>query len=530
MNSAFTYRARREGSRFERAEIGSLISLDERVEYILSFPGGCAPAIARRFADLGGDLLQSETGILSFGNFVGRTELAGVVIEVISTKIGAGGVSRVLQEISELGSSLVFGWGSPTGFAATADATHHAPVPYHQLQFLRRVMLGEASGRRLQDWLGAVERSPTRRFEPERPVVGLERTRRLDNRAVQSIFTRLERLVPVPAGAPVEGSRLAQALTFGEPVEPHFPAKVAAPRGRLSFDTPENRFVKHVIGECLALVYRFVDHPKLHQRLLGDCRIMLGILEQAASSPFLAEAGRLSGFQSPSQALVKADGYREVFSFWVDLTRHVSLPRSAIETSRLLEGRDIATLYEYWVFLKVIEACVEVTGCRPLDRPELRRDEMGESLAVGLSMGVGPHLTVRFNPTFRRSSGTAYSTPLRPDVIVEVDGTCHAFDAKYRLDRFDAGEGDADDDPATYKRADLYKMHTYRDAISALRTAFVVYPGSEFVFFDRSSVKHTVPDSVTIADGVGAVPLRPANADPGSALRGLLRVLLIRRV
>jgi uncharacterized protein len=468
MTLAFRFRPRKEKGSFEPANVGATITLDERVEYVLSFPSACSPAVAQRLANLGGDLVQPDTGILAFGNFIGRTELAGATIEVVSTKIGPGGVSRVLQEVSDLASSLVFGWRSPTGFAAMGDTSHHPPVPYHQLQFLRHVMVSEPPGQRLQDWLAAVERSPTRRFAPERPVVGPDRVRRLDHRAVQSIFTRLERLVPVPAGATIAQNGLAQALTFGESAKTHFPQQVAAPRGRLSFDTPENRFVKHVIGECLALVYRFIDHPQLHERLLSDCRIMLGILEQAAASPFLAEAGRLSGFQSPSQALAKADGYRETFSFWTDFTRHVSLPRSPAETTRLLEGRNMATLYEYWVFMKILEAAARVTNRTPTKRPEIRRDEMGESLAIGLSTGLKPNITIRFNPTFRRAAGTAYSTPLRPDVIIEVDGVKHAFDAKYRLDRFEVSDGDADDDPATYKRADLYKMHTYRERLIPL--------------------------------------------------------------
>jgi len=527
MTIAFRYRPRRGNNEFKPAFIGSTVIFNERVEYVLSFSDECSPAVTRRLTDLGGDLLQPDTGILAFNNFVGRTDLAGVTIEVVSTKIGTDGVSQILQDVSDLASSLMFGWRSPTGFAAEADTSHHSPVPYHQLQFLRRMMLDEAPGHRLQDWLAAVERNPTRRFEPERPVVGPDRVRRLDHRSVQSIFTRLGWLVPVSTGTAVADNTLAQALTFGNPPKAHFPTQVAAPRGRLSFDTLENRFVKHVIGECLAIIYRFVDHPKLHKGMLSNCRIMLGILEQAASAPFLAEAGRLSGFHSPSQALAKAYGYREVFRFWVDLTRHISLPRSATETNRLLEGRNIATLYEYWVFLKVLDAVTQLTECKRPERISIRRNELGESLIVGLSAVVAPNITVQFNPTFHRSSCTAYSTPLRPDVVVEVDGVQHAFDAKYRLDRFDVEENDTDDGPATYKRADLYKMHTYRDAISALKTAFIVYPGSEFVFFERTGAKRVVPEAIEISDGVGAVPLRPTDSDPTLTLRDLIRVLII---
>ena len=527
MTVAFSYRARSEETAFQAIAVGATVAFDERVEYALSFPGDCPPSLAQRLKELGGDLIGSGIGVLAFRNFVGRTEFAGATIEVVSTKIGAGGVSRVLEEISDLASNLVFGWRSPAGFEATAVPLNRAPVPYHQLQFLRRNMILAPPGERLQDLLAAIERNPTRRFEPERPVVSPERVRRLDNRAVHSIFSRMERLVPVPAGAAIANNSLAKALTFGTPSCAHFPARVAAPRGRLSFDTAENRFVKHVVGECLALVYRFVDHQKLHISLRDDCRQMLSILEHAAAATFLSEAGRLSGLHAPSQALTKADGYREVFGFWNALTSHVSLPRSAVETTRLLEGRDMATLYEYWVFLKVLQAVSKVAQIQPAGPPAIKRDDLGDSLVLGLSSALGPDITVSFNPTYMRSTSTAYSTPLRPDVIVECEGLRHAFDAKYRLERFDVAESDADDRSATYKRADLYKMHTYRDAIAGLNTAFVVYPGSEFVFFDRSGKKYSTPNDLRMPDGVGAIPLRPADADPAQLLEAVLRALLI---
>lgn len=523
---AFSFRPRRGDQAPAMALIGATITLEERVEYLLWFKEVPSRADRQRLIDLGGEFLQSDLAVLSFGNFVGRTDLAGVGIEVVSTKIGPGGVSLILEEVSALAAALVFGWRSPTGFEGVADPAHLAPVPYHQLQFLRRMMLGLPPGQRLQDWLGVIERNPTRRFEPERPVVSPDRVRRLDHRAIQSIFSRLERLAPVPADAEITANPLARKLTFGTPPRAHFPAQVAAPRGRLSFDTPDNRFIRHVIGECLGLVYRFVDHPKLHDGLKADCQTMLAPLEQAASAAFLAEAGQLSGFQAPSQALAKADGYREVFGFWGDLIRHVSLPRGSAEATRLLEGRDMATLYEYWVFVKILEAASAVTGGTPSGQPVIRRDELGESLSLGLSTALGSDLTIGFNTTFRRSNGTAYSTPLRPDVTLRAGDALHVFDAKYRLDRFDADEADPDDDPATYKRADLYKMHTYRDAITDLKTAFVVYPGTEFVFFERHGIRRAQPADLVRADGVGAVPLRPADADPAAALRDLLRALL----
>ncbi len=523
----FTVRARHHSGAETPAFLGETVTLDEQTEYLLNFNRALTEPERLRLYDLGGELLRDDLAALSFRNFVGRAEFAGVGIEVVSTKIGPDGVSRILQEVSDLASSLIFGSRSPTAFEGIADRLHAAPVPYHQLQFVRRVMLGERPGNRLQDWLWAIERNPTRRFERERPAVSPNRVRRLDNRAVQSIFSRLERLVQVQSTVALAGSPLAQKLSFGTPSQPHFPSSISAPRGQLSFDTPENRFVRHVIDACLSLMYRFVHHPKLHNGLKADCQVMLGILEQSVATPFLKEANQLTGFHAPSQALAKADGYREVFRFWGDFTRHISLPRTLSETARLLEGRDIATLYEYWTFVKILEAVVAVTGRVPSGRLDIRRDELGESLTIGMSTALGEDFTVRFNHTFGRASTTAYSTPLRPDVTIQVGRTLHVFDAKYRLEWFDGGEFELQDDAATYKRADLYKMHTYRDAITGAQTAFAVYPGTEFVFFERSGLKRSEPAAVAVADGVGAVPLRPTLAEPAAGLRDLLRVLLI---
>jgi hypothetical protein len=524
---AFHYRQRRGGNgKKQAAAIGQRITLPEGVEHLIELPAAPSAVALERLEELGFEPLTPEVGVLAFGNFVGTTNIAGVIVDIISTKIGPDGVSGLLQDISAQASSLIFGWRSPTHFGAATTTSHHSPVPYHQFQFLRHIMLEMPSGQRLQDHFATVERNPTRRFLGERPVVRLDRVRRLDARAIQMIAARSDRIVRVPSGSPLVDHPLAVALEMGTPPQQHFPNRIAAPRGRLSFDTPENRFVRHFLGEAIGLVQRFVDHPKIHRSLRRDCRTMLSVLEPLATAPFLSEVGQLVALSAPTQALAKADGYKHLLDTWLELSAHQSLPASTAETTRLLEGRDMARLYEFWVFLQVLKAAFEVTGASRPGRPNVRRTELGEILEVGLSTTVAPGLTVTFNPTYTRSSGSAYSTPLRPDVIVELDGQRHAFDAKYRLQRLDLAEDDADDDPSTFKRADLYKMHTYRDAIAGLRSAFIVYPGSEFAFFERNGNRRTTAGAINNFDGVGALPARPADANPARALIEVLSALL----
>jgi predicted component of viral defense system (DUF524 family) len=529
---AFRYR-RRYGDAVEvAATVGDAVVLDERHEYVVALDRPLDPLQSAALSEIGGELIGPNLALLSFGNFVGTATFLGVRLHVISTKLGDGGSSRLLDEVSQLASTLVFGWRSPTTLEGSTDKARHSPVPYHQLQALREAMLRRKAGSRLQDWLDHIARNPVRRFDSHRPVVAAHRVRRLDHQALTSTFARLDRLATVPAGNTLLATnRLADALTFGHPPKRHFPAAIAAPQVRLSYDTMENRFVRHVLRECIAIVGRFTAHPKLHQSLRRDCTSMIATLEDAIAAPHLAEAGMLTTLHAPSQLLSKTEGYRDLFAFWGDLTRHASLPPTAAETTRMLEGRDIATLYEYWVFLKVLAEAAHLLGLPGVRGPQLVRTELDERLGYGCVVQLSDDVSVEFNGTYSRSLRSAYSTPLRPDVVLRVNDRLYAFDAKYRLDRLSLEDDDPDDAASlTYKRADLYKMHTYRDAIRDLRAAFVAFPGTDFVFFERSGIAHRVAASIVATgsmDGVGAVPLRPAQEDPGASLREVLRRILI---
>jgi hypothetical protein len=96
------------------------------------------------------------------------------------------------------------------------------------------------------------------------------------------------------------------------------------------------------------------------------------------------------------------------------------------------------------------------------------------------------------------------------------------FDAKYRIDSIDQlfGRDDAELDAASvaaelseekreqksgrYKRADLLKMHAYRDAIRRTQGAYVLYPGDKP---QRWEGYHE------ILPGLGAFPIKPGNGE-----------------
>ena len=98
------------------------------------------------------------------------------------------------------------------------------------------------------------------------------------------------------------------------------------------------------------------------------------------------------------------------------------------------------------------------------------------------------------------------------DLIVHIH-----FDAKYRVNKIDLGIDDSMDDEqiseallnekkeqeeGIYKRADLLKMHAYKDAIRRTSGAYILYPGT---------VQRRLRGFHEIIPGLGAFSIRPGH-------------------
>ena len=132
--------------------------------------------------------------------------------------------------------------------------------------------------------------------------------------------------------------------------------------------------------------------------------------------------------------------------------------------------------------------------------------------------------------------------PLIPDIALRVpDGPnagLHLFDAKFRVQALTdvglaADDKEADDEKTaeragSFKRADIYKMHAYRDAIPDARSVWILYPGGQFRFFGvpggggpagrrAVSLSEGLPGEF---EGVGAIPVAPVVGGGGGPWLG----------
>ena len=129
--------------------------------------------------------------------------------------------------------------------------------------------------------------------------------------------------------------------------------------------------------------------------------------------------------------------------------------------------------------------------------------------------------------------------------MLKLGDALHLFDAKFRVDRWDI-PGDesqqeleaieADDRAGVaskgwWKNADIHKMHAYKDALRSggakAATVWVLYPGSEFVFYDEGGAKLSSPQDLGPASsGVGAIPATPVGSSAGSQCGAVLARLI----
>lgn len=203
----------------------------------------------------------------------------------------------------------------------------------------------------------------------------------------------------------------------------------------------------------------------------------------------------------------------------------------SVLTTRLLGMKDVASLYELWCFFAVVRDLEGLLG--PPDSAERpTADEVQIDVKWGFRVAWRNDVEVFYNLSFSRKAEPgrrSSSLLLRPDIVIQLREAgrteMHVLDAKLRV-KGAASVADSDDEGVTealsFKRDDVAKMHAYRDALPAVRSAFVLYPGHETVRFIALEL------GATDVDAVGAIPLVPGS--PAVAFRGCLTALLARHL
>ncbi|MBK9032260.1 MAG: DUF2357 domain-containing protein [Myxococcales bacterium] len=445
---------------------------------------------------------------LTFGNAVGlfRTT-AGITLEVHSGKWEEAHFDAMLADVVSICADLPLATNANAG-ALPYRRTEQAddPAGYHAFVYLRQILREHAAEPdRLQTALEAVLRDPHRRLETEREVVPLDRGRFVDAVTLQAL-TR-------PGALAAVRGRTAR-LPLAQALSGHLPSTLNQPRTVQNLDTLENRFVRafllhsrRIIDEVRGRVAKG-EASFLRARLTSDCAWMDALVGGWLQHPIWNDVGDLTQLPLASTVMQARRGYRDVLRHHIRLMlASQALPLSHADTFELLEARNIAVMYELWTYFAVVAELTEILG-PPTQAIRTTPAFWGPNVTQGFEVRWPSQHRASYNQTFPgETSSGSYSTELRPDVTLWCPhDECHVLDAKFKVS-----------DGGSFLNADVHKMHAYRDAIGAARSAWVMYPGIAFQ-------EYATQDGGTWG-AVGATPLRP---EPGGRdeLRGLLSRLV----
>jgi len=433
-------------------------------------------------------------------------------------------VTSVVKAIRALALTVA----SPTALK-TARTTRAASYAYEDLVFLRSI------AKDVSQAVEEISRNPHRRVVRRIESMDSWLTPEIAPAQLASIATDPRSIARV---SEIEQRRLVSPgarQTFTRSERCFGPVRLPAGRREVDYDTYENRFARFVVTNfrqralSIAEAARRAGRPSL-VRDADDIAVRFGTLLRL--TPF-AEVGDLATFTSTSQVLLREDAYNRLLRLYREFVLTADVVWDRFRT--LQENRDVARLYEMWVFVEIVRAVRSVLGHEPHTEDSVSAlirtlpDGLHVNLAEGRKSSVAfrlpdGHVRVMYNQSYRHSStdpralGTAasYSLGLRPDVTIEIQRGVRRrrifLDAKYRVDGFSASlvndEDDADeqlDNQGTFKPSDLHKMHTYRDAIGGAFAAVAVYPGVGQRLYPSTKTDFTK------RGGVGAIPLRPGD-------------------
>lgn len=479
-----------------------------------------------------------DTGTVTALFFHGDEPLGRATFEVRAAKLDyLTHYNRMLHELADVAAELLLERFAPAQHTFRPSPAQEPQTAYHQFAFLQSLVMSDHFEAAILQIVSNPHRTWHAQTEHRPPGAG-----------APARSSAMRALVGPGARAPLPGKTRLGPLT-------DVPVSLPYVRTEPTVDNPENRFIKHVLEEWRMFAQRVHDvlltqrQSSPVERGLRETQEVINVLDRVVASSLLRNLGQLSRLPIASQVLQRREGYRDILRFYLQFQMASQLSWPGGEDVFGAGKRDVAKLYEFWVYLHFVKLLSAMCG-RKVDFSalfETTEDGLqlklrsGETLAVaGTVERLGRQLYIElwFNRTFSPSDPAApsWTRRMRPDYSLRIspapgspstfpDVWLH-FDAKYRMESLAEGFGREEDvvtaadasglTDGEVAQADLLKMHVYRDAIRRSVGAYVIYPGTEQQLWKEYH---------EILPGLGAFVLRPTPAGEPAGIQGLRKFL-----
>ena len=474
-------------------------------------------------------------GTLPLPIFHNNSEIGYVELEVQSVKTDYRDDYRdMLKLITEKCTDLLMQANSPVSQHFETDYTKDSETLYQKFAFLKSILETDE----FTESVHRIVSSPVTQWKEIREIKNIKKIRGLKNYNIKELITGRNR-TSLPEKHLLRSYGLQSV-----------PENITIRSKTDTVDTPENRFIKYALEVFLKFCSDINKASKEGTKLFKESGILIRNLESYLHHSIFKRISRPDTLKINSPVLQRKEGYREVLRVWLMFDLAAKLIWKGGDDVYRGGKKNIAALYEYWLFFKLLElfqVIFEIDGKDLSDLIQPTKDGLNLQIKQGNHTALrgvydtgNRKLNIRFN--YNRSfSGSknyplsgSWTTTMRPDYTLscwpyginekeaekqELIVHIH-FDAKYKVanmnDILNQKEGRSDKNDldiekeenrkGIYKNADLLKMHAYKDAIRRTSGAYVLYPGEKS--FKQKGFHEVIP-------GLGAFPVRPSEMDSG---------------
>ena len=463
-----------------------------------------------------------------------RTRVGELRLEVRSVKASyRDDYRQMLSDITDQCSELLMQHTSPSVQRFTVNPDSNPRSDYQRFAFVSSIVQSDL----FEEALHHIQQSPVKRWAFSEEERSINNVRRFGNKEIKQLVRSNQRI----------------ELQNHHPLTGKFssvPRTIVVTSKEETEDIPENRFIKHVLQTFLAFCSSIMSNDKADERLKREADVTCSRLNYYLGFPLFRNLSEMKMLPLNSPILQRKEGYREILQKWLMFDMASCLTWDGGEDVYEAGKKNVAILYEYWLFFKLLELFSKKFNIEPIDKEKLiASSENGLSLSlkqgnVRMLKGTFETASRSLNVCFYYNRPFGYSETygkpgswtqsMRPDYTLtiwpnginpmeaeEEELITHVhFDAKYRVDNIQLTDKNLSIDEESvqkrlsdqklaeekgfYKRADLLKMHAYKDAIKRTSGAYILYPGTE---------NEIITGYHEIIPGLGAFAISPKNYD-----------------
>lgn len=393
-------------------------------------------------------------------------EFEGIILEVLASKLDDYSIPRedqnyqknyqyMLKDIAEKCTDLLMQINSPVTQNFEVNFEKNNDTIYQRFAFVNSLI----NTNEFNESVLKIITSPTTKWLNQLELKDTRSINRISSSSIRQLSSRSNRVKLV------------------KPIGKLFdvPNKIESSQKIETSDTLENRFIKYTLEVflqfCTECREKFINVGYVKSKIEAEAIVQK--LENYLSHPFFKEIKQPTTLRLNSPALQRKSGYREILNAWLQFDLAAKLIWKGGEDVYKAGKRDIAVLYEYWLFFILYELINSKFNLKVSDTAnnyghliEPTEDGLNLMLKSGKhtalegthqSNGRTLHIKFSYNRTFE--GGTLYNSkkagswtkPLRPDYTLSIwpeeinseeeaeqlEKIVHIhFDSKYKVQQF----------------------------------------------------------------------------------------------